>query len=210
MKSIYKFFTIALFTSLACGSVQLVDTNKENAPNTPLLGSPGLELVKSIEEVDIANATFIYYDISGNTENELRQQLDSLSPRGYDNFKADATTNWRINWSWTGYGNSTCDLTSAEVTYNIEVTMPRWESPQDASPELVTKWNSYIQALAEHEKGHVDFVVENYQFVETAIKNATCDTAESAAQDALLPIRQLDIDYDADTNHGATQGARFP
>ena len=210
MKSFYKFIVIILFTSLACGSVQLIDNNKGTVTNTPLLGSSNVESAKSIEEVDIANATIIYYDISGNTENELRQQLDKLSPRGYDNFKGDATTNWRINWTWDGYGNSNCDLTSAEVTYSIEVTMPRWESPQDASPELITKWNNYIQALTEHEKGHVDFVVENYMSVETAIKNATCDTAESAAQAALLPIRQYDIDYDAETNHGATQGARFP
>lgn len=205
MKSIYKVIVIVLFTSLACGSVQLVDDI-----NTPLLGSPNIETVKSIEEVEIANATIIYYEISGSTENELRQQLDSLSPRGYDNFKGDAITDWHINWTWIGYGNSTCDLTSTEVTYNIGVTMPRWESPQDASPELITKWNNYIQALTEHEKGHVGFVVENYKSVETAIKNATCDTAESVAQAALLPIRQHDIDYDAETNHGATQGARFP
>jgi predicted secreted Zn-dependent protease len=140
----------------------------------------------------------------------MRQQLDSLSPVGFDGYKGDATTNWRINWGWDGYGNSSCDLTTANVTYSIEVTMPRWQAPQDASPELITKWNNYIQALAEHEKGHVDNIVANYKSVEDAIKNATCDTAEAAAQAALDPIRQYDIDYDAETNHGATQGARFP
>jgi len=166
--------------------------------------------INSIQEVSIPNAEVIYYDISGSTESELRAQLDALSPVGYDNYKGDATTNWYIGWNWPGYGTSDCDLTQTEVTYSVKVTMPRWKSPADADPQLVNKWNNYVQALALHETGHVNFVVQNYQSVKTAIQNATCDTAEAAAQAALEPIRQMDIDYDAETGHGATQGARFP
>ena len=166
--------------------------------------------INSIQEVNIPNAEVVYYDITGSTESELRGQLDALSPIGYDNYKGDATTNWYINWNWPGYGTSDCNLTQAEVTYSVKVTMPRWKSPADADPQLVNKWNNYVQALALHETGHVNFVVQNYQSVKTAIQNATCDTAEAAAQAALEPIRQMDIDYDVETGHGATQGARFP
>jgi predicted secreted Zn-dependent protease len=88
--------------------------------------------------------------------------------------------------------------------------MPRWVPPKTASPGLVAKWANYTHALAEHEKGHVDFVVANYRSVAKAIKSATCGTAETAAQAAIDPIRQHDIDYDVVTDHGATQGARFP
>ena len=195
------FFLLA--ASLAC-------TFGTKATPPPISAEPSETSITSIQEVNISNAEIIYYDITGTTESELRGQLDALSPLGDANFKGDATTNWRINWNWPGYGTSDCDLTHAEVTYSIQVTMPRWSSPADADPQLVSKWNSYIEALALHEKGHVDFVVKNYKSVETVIQNASCETAEDAAQAALEPIRQMDIDNDAETGHGATQGARFP
>jgi len=101
-------------------------------------------------------------------------------------------------------------LSAAVVTDDIQVILPRWNPPADASPALVARWNEYVHRLAEHEQGHVDFVVASLPRVEAAIRAATCDTAEAAAQAALVPIRQHDVDYDAATQHGATQGARFP
>jgi hypothetical protein len=43
-----------------------------------------------------------------------------------------------------------------------------------------------------------------------AIKGATCATANAAAERQLDLIRRHDVRYDAATQHGATQGARFP
>ena len=43
-----------------------------------------------------------------------------------------------------------------------------------------------------------------------AIKGATCRSADAAAQAQLALIRKHDVSYDAATQHGATQGARFP
>lgn len=160
--------------------------------------------------VQIPNATIVYYDISGSTTNELRAQLDALRPVGYDGYKGDATTKWFIRWNWPGYGSSSCNLSLVTVTYDIQVIFPRWTPPKKIPPDLVAKWVNYTHALADHEKKHVDYVVDNYKSVADAIKQATCKTAEAAAQAALTAIRQHDIDYDAATNHGATEGARFP
>jgi len=95
------------------------------------------------------------------------------------------------------------------LTYRITVDFPQWMNPRTRTrPDR--QWSAYVQALATHEEGHVDFVVSHYQAVATAIKKATCLTADAAANAALQPIRQHDLDYDAATNHGATQGATFP
>jgi len=85
-----------------------------------------------------------------------------------------------------------------------------WTTPEGAPSDLVAKWNRYIQALADHETGHVRNVVENYHFVLEAIKGTTCTTAEAAATAVLTRLRQYDSNYDAATEHGRTQGARFP
>jgi predicted secreted Zn-dependent protease len=159
---------------------------------------------------NLPNVSVIYYDIYGSSVKELRREMHAKHPSGFDGFNGDATTKWSIRWTWKGYGTNQCDLSSAKVTYSIQVIMPRWTPPENANPELVARWNKYIQALNEHEKGHVDYVIAHYQSVREAILGAICSTADAAAKAALDPIRQHDVEYDAETKHGATQGARFP
>lgn len=187
---------LTLLLLLACNGLS------PNATQTPI---PTV-----ITNLEIPFARIIYYDISGSTENELRDQMDSLAPIGPDGYRGDALTNWYIRWTWDGYGTENCDLSTAKATYDIKVTMPRWIPPQDASPALIGTWNKYILALAGHEKGHVDNVIVNLPILINAIRRATCSTAEARAQELLSDIRQNDVNFDASTNHGATQGAQFP
>jgi predicted secreted Zn-dependent protease len=160
--------------------------------------------------VPIPEATIIYYDIEGATEGELRDQLNELGPVDSSGYKGDAVTEWHISWDWPGFGSEDCNLSEADVSYTVEVLFPRWTAPDDASNNLVIKWFNYTYKLAKHEKGHVDYVVDNYQIVLEAIKGATCETADAAAEAALEPLRAFDLEYDSQTGHGATQGARFP
>ncbi len=88
--------------------------------------------------------------------------------------------------------------------------MPRWTPQGNISNDLLVEWENYIQALAAHEQGHVDLVVTQHHSIIDAIRGATCETAEAAAQIALTRLRQNDINYDKTTQHGASQGARFP
>jgi predicted secreted Zn-dependent protease len=202
-------FLMAFLSGCGLASIPAPAILTPEAAATATLASPTLEPA-AVGLVHIPNALIVYYDISGSNESELRAQLDSLGPVGFDGYKGDATTNWDIRWNWPGYGSGSCDLSAATVSYEIEVVIPRWMPPENTPPELVAKWTNYIRVLAEHEKGHVDFIVANHQSVTDAIKEATCDTAEAAGQAVLTFIRQHDIDYDAATDHGATQGARFP
>ncbi len=166
-------------------------------------------IATAVDRVKIENARVNYYTINGSSASELRAQLDAKGPLGYDGYRGDATTNWYIRWNWPGFGSSTCDLSKATVSNEIVVDFPRWTPPDDASPELVDKWNRFVLGLAGHEQNHVDFVVENYLSVLDAIRSATCKTADAVAASALEPIRQLDREYDAVTNHGETEGVRF-
>jgi predicted secreted Zn-dependent protease len=194
---ILKYFTAVSLFVLSCRSIA--------STVEPVNISPA-----NIEVVDIPNATIIYYDITGSTEDELRAQLNTLGPVGYDGYKGDATTEWFIRWNWPGYGTSTCDLGAADISHDIKVVFPRWSPNADASPDLIAKWAAYTKVLAEHEKGHVDSVLENFPAIVDAIKGATCETADSVGNEFLKELRQFDVEYDAETQHGATQGARFP
>jgi hypothetical protein len=52
--------------------------------------------------------------------------------------------------------------------------------------------------------------VARYPAVVRAIKRATCRSADAAGLKQLNLIRKHDAAYDEATQHGATQGARFP
>lgn len=163
-----------------------------------------------ITSFEIPYAKIEYYDVSGSTEREIRDQLNALGSVDEHGFRGDALTSWEIHWIWDGYGTETCDLRSVTATYDIQVRLPRWTPPHDASPELVIKWNAYVLALVEHEKGHVDNVVEYLPYLIKTIRASTCTTAEENAQEVLSQLRDDDREYDEQTGHGAAQGATFP
>jgi predicted secreted Zn-dependent protease len=185
----------------ACRSAPLaVDPNTARMPLTQT----------ALVSIQIPDATIIYYDIEGASAEGLRTQLNLLGPVGVDGYKGDATTNWFIHWDWPGYGTSDCDVTQAQISYEIEVILPRWKMPADAEPKLVGQWAKYMAALIEHETGHVEYVVRHSASVLDAIKHADCETAEAEANKILRAIRVHDLEYDAVTDHGKAQGARFP
>jgi predicted secreted Zn-dependent protease len=158
----------------------------------------------------VAHATMVYYAVGGATVAQIRARLDARAPASPDGFHGDAFTRWSFRWRWPGSANGRCRVSEATVTLHIEVSFPRWTHPKAASAAVAAAWARYTRALARHEQGHVEYAVAHYRAVVRAIRGATCATANAAAQKQLDVIRRHDVSYDAATQHGATQGARFP
>ena len=158
----------------------------------------------------IAHATMVYYLVGGTTADQVRARIDKRRPAAPDGSHFDAYTHWEYRWNWPGYGSSRCTLSQARVTVEVTVSFPRWTHPNGAAAGLTAAWARYSKALARHEKGHVDYAVARYPAVVRAIKTSTCAHADAAATAQLNLIRKHDVAYDASTQHGATQGARFP
>jgi predicted secreted Zn-dependent protease len=98
------------------------------------------------------------------------------------------------------------------------MTLPRWSSPADADPSVVTRWKGFIDALTLHEGGHVAIGIRTGNEILVALEKvpraATCGRLVSALQSALQRAKELgeaqNIEYDRVTIHGRTQGAVFP
>ena len=158
----------------------------------------------------VRNATIVYYKVAGATAPQLLEQLTAFGPVSDEGYRGHALTRWWVSWRWPVPADGSCRLEEAVVAQRITVTFPRWTPPATATPALIARWNAYARALAAHEQGHVDFVVAHVPAILAAIKEATCATANAAAERAAAAIDQHDRAYDAATGHGVTQGASFP
>jgi len=159
-----------------------------------------------------------YYDVSGTTAAELRTSLSSLRPtskkdgHGYDGF-----TRWSVYWRYT-YRNGTpgCTIASVSSTVEVMITMPRLAA--NAPAPLARAFTEYTEKLLLHERGHGQNGIDTARRIEDGIRilppQRTCDElgriANALGESRLKDGASLDVEYDARTQHGRTQGAHFP
>jgi predicted secreted Zn-dependent protease len=171
-----------------------------------------------LEAPDIHD-TVEYRDITGNTKDAL---LAALVQAGSTNEKGDhfaANTSWQLRWNFRveQQPGASCRLTSAKTGLDINMTLPRWIPPKNASPVLVKRWNRFADALRKHEDGHRDIALEAARVVTDRVgavpAEKDCETLKArlqrVADDTLREYRDKESSYDVTTLHGQTQGATF-
>jgi predicted secreted Zn-dependent protease len=160
-----------------------------------------------------------YYEVGGSTAAAIRDELDRSGPRGSDGRRWDGYTRWYLRWRFDlERGASGCRVAEVETTLDVEMTLPRWEAPADADRRLAQRWNDYLLALTGHEEGHAQIAAEAARQVRRRVGQlpaaATCEAATRAsnavAEQVLREANEQERQYDRDTRHGETQGARFP
>lgn len=160
----------------------------------------------------------VHYDVSGASAQEIRAEMDRLGPIDETTKRRfDATTRWNVKWTYR-YRNvgQDCAIARVSVTVDVTTTMPRLKP--DLPVGLARTFSEYTDKLREHEEGHAQNGIEIGKRIEAAIRDMqphpTCDALSRAANalgDRLIKeANQMDVEYDARTQHGRTQGARFP
>ncbi|MDF7776537.1 DUF922 domain-containing protein [Sphingomonas sp. AOB5] len=159
----------------------------------------------------IPNVEFVYYDVTGTSAKEIRESMNAkglVDPN--DGNRVDAIARWRFAWQWPRTLDGTCDLSRAEVRFNAVVTLPRLVSDEKLDRPTRTKWQRYMKSLREHEAGHIRPPYDDRNQLLDAIKGSDCAGASAAAHAVIARFGARDREYDAKTQHGAKQGARFP
>lgn len=158
------------------------------------------------------------YQITGESESQLRSEMNSKRPTGEDG-SYDARTNWHIDWNYPFDKTQTgCKTGPVEVRVEIEFIFPEWNSPASASTELKDKWNKFIANLRIHENEHRQIAITGGKQILETLNNLpaypTCeeleDVADKKSNEITESIRSHDREYDATTRHGESQGAVFP
>jgi predicted secreted Zn-dependent protease len=159
-----------------------------------------------------------WYDIEGDTAPQLRTSLDAQGPLDLHGERHDAYTAWHVTWRFPFVeGEAGCTTGPVETTVRANITLPRWRG-FDGQDALTKRWRRYLEALKNHESGHREMgfraAADIAQQLPDLPPQPTCEAAEAAANAVALHVleqhRQYDLDYDAKTDHGASQGALFP
>lgn len=179
----------------------------------------GLSLGGSLPASDATDPlTIEFYSVSGDTARKLGDDLDARGPVGPDGSKHHGYTRWDIRWSyrWAQAGQH-CELRSFDTELRVAMTLPEWDRPEGVSSGLAAEWERYSTALRAHEQGHYDIAVAAVEEIKRRIPGQTrtlpCASLgkhlDDAAGAVLEEFRRIEQEYDEETAHGATQGARF-
>jgi predicted secreted Zn-dependent protease len=168
----------------------------------------------------IVTETFDYYDVDGATAQEIRTDLNQRGPiDGHEHRHFDAVTHWYVRWRFTyGDGANNCEIASVSTNVDVTYAFPRLRSESAAPAELRQAFSGYLEKLLTHEKGHAEIAIDIAAQIEKDIRSLppapTCaslgEIANNLGRFLMKKANLLEIDYDARTVHGKTQGARFP
>ena len=195
--------------------------NQAICPRLPvgrLMGGLAFCFVAAAVAQDSVLVTTNYFNVSGESARELRRSINQSRP-WKDRSEGDANTEWKIEWTFKLMpSGTTCQVHSFTTKTTIKIVLPKWTPDASASPILTERWESYMTALKRHEEGHKQIALAAASEVRRRVKSlkpeATCEaysaSLNSAAKGVIAEFREKEIEYDRKTDHGATQGARFP
>jgi predicted secreted Zn-dependent protease len=182
-------------------------------PTAPDLSTTGTGLIQVVDQP-------MKYDIFGNTGSEIEQQIEACAPRVPNAGGVfTAYTSYAISWNYDYFvtGSGQCSLTDEKVGVHINQVFPAWQSTVSAEAGLGAEWQTFMTNLRTHEQGHV---VLDLQYAKQMLSDMQTFPATDCANIAQITnaklnndvaaLNQANDDYDARTNHGATQGAIIP
>lgn len=164
------------------------------------------------------NVNNIFYQIYGYTQADLRNQMAECGPKS-DGENYDGITFYYFNWIYNyAEASNSCNIKDVAVGVNVNIYLPKWDTPDQYQNGLQDKWNDFSSALSTHENDHRDIAYEAGQEIVNTLSNlenaSSCDaintTVNDKANEVISVYDTKQKDFDAQTNHGATQGAQFP
>lgn len=165
-------------------------------------------------ELNVREA-YRFYEISGNSLDQLREQINLKGTKWNDGKTYSALTNWDIHYKYrVTRNNGRYSVRSADTSVDISYYLPKL-NVDSCTPDLAQRWKDYLAHLQRHEYGHKDLAVQTASQVNEMFATLpTFATEEELAaeitkrtEEKFRQLKEIQIDYDRDTRHGETQGA---
>ncbi len=169
-------------------------------------------------------STFIVstYSVSGKTTDELSKSLEATAqtdPHESNGSRYYARTDWLLSahWLWRETASG-CEVDKGDVNIAITMTLPALAITTGVPTNVLNRWNTFIQNTQTHETGHVKLAQQGARDYQRDLGNfapaSSCDLLQTRLRDLFdknfSAIDKANVNYDAQTQHGFTQGAVFP
>lgn len=171
------------------------------------LASAGLAL-------DDQGPSYSYYVATAVPDRSLQSILNAASPIHKDGKVYFGNTDWHVQWNmwWSEGAGGSCRITRAKARISATIVLPKLVN---ATVVQQNRFDTLAAALRVHELGHYAIGKKAAADIERGIlAMAPMDTcaalkaaADELAVETLDQYRAVERQYDADTDHGRTQGA---
>ena len=159
--------------------------------------------------------TYNFYEVFGASSFDLNRQLIKKSPVRHNGKVLQGDTQWKIDYYYEckdkdGYWY----VDRVVTTVDIQFTLPKWGDYRRAHRDEQKKWDDYYRALLEHEYGHKDIAINAARAIEDRLLNMErlndrahheC-RARKIAESILRECKELQKQYDVETDHGRNRG----
>jgi predicted secreted Zn-dependent protease len=177
-----------------------------------------LLLVPAITFAQQVSEQTTYYNVSGATAQAIRASINQSRPADDRGQRHDALTKWNLRFSYkTMPRQGGCAVSAMDVTLTLQVILPRWVNESAGSPDLVNSWRRYQVAIVTHENGHKQVALNGANRLRNEALSArgpNCNVLgpqlDAMTASIVNQIRGQQNLYDQQTDHGSSQGARFP
>ncbi len=165
-----------------------------------------------------SNVEYEYYTVTGSTATAILRSIRANGPKNASGRRVMGYTAWNVKWRYGKRSNhGLCRLANFRASADVTIWLPRWQPGHDAPEVLVHQWRQFISALEQHENQHRDnAIAAAHELVRElyGMSSFSCDAldrlAELKAEKILDRHQDWDREYDDETGHGLTEGARWP
>jgi predicted secreted Zn-dependent protease len=160
-----------------------------------------------------------WYRVTGTDAQSMWRSIAANGPKGDDGRVFAGRTDWNLGYRYqTRFRDGQCRVSAVSTSLAVVMHMPRWQDEGRAPAALRERWLRYLAALREHENGHRDHGVAATAEVQARVGELPArpdcggfePQARAVANAVVASYVARDREYDRRTEHGLTQGARFP
>lgn len=161
-----------------------------------------------------ARTAMVYYEVEGKSRAALAAALQAHGPDLHGR-RFFGMTEWEVSAGYLPAKRaSACAIDDLTVEVAIKTHLPRWNRSASVPESLSGAWSQFLRALVQHERGHRMLAEEAAEAIRhrlSAASASSCDRLDATAQRVMVSVMQeyesRNRAYDAETNHGRTQGA---
>lgn len=140
----------------------------------------------------IPGVTVRYYDVTGNTIEEIRSSIAAQRPTdAATGNPVPSSSNWSLGVSVkkATTGNN-CKIADATPRFQAEVVMPRLVNIATVAAPVRAQWQTYIASLEQQQANSLRQPYQRLGEVKSAVMASSCENAGAAANKAIAEINR--------------------